>query len=45
MFIPAGLLPGQGLGLRVRDHIWVGSCAEWDEIGDAGRQHVEAYRG
>ena len=45
MVIPAGLLPGQGLGRRVRDHSGVGSRAEWDEIGDAGRQHDEAYRG
>ena len=45
MFIPVGLLPGEGLGLRVRDHIWVGSKAEWDEIGDDGRQHPQAYQG
>lgn len=45
MFVPAGLLPGQGIGLTVRHHIWVGSKAEWDEIGDQGKQHDEAYRG
>jgi len=42
-FIPAGLLPGSGLGLGVRAHIWVGSKAEWDQIGDQGQQHPEAY--
>lgn len=44
-FIPAGLLPGTGLGLRVRAHIWVDSKAEWDEIGDQARQHAERYVG
>ena len=38
-------LSGGYLGLRVRDHIWVGSKAEWDEIGDDGRQHPQAYQG
>ncbi|MCA3217045.1 MAG: GFA family protein [Burkholderiales bacterium] len=43
MFIPAGLLPGNGLGLRVQAHIWVDSRAEWDEIGDHGQQYPEHY--
>lgn len=45
MFIPAGLLPGQGLGLKVQAHIWVHSRAEWDEIGDGGRQFAEHFGG
>ena len=43
MFVPAGLLPGQGLGLQVREHIYVDSRAEWDVIGDGGRQHAAAF--
>jgi len=43
MFVPAGLLPGAGLGLKVEAHIWVDSKAEWDEIGDQGNQHPEHY--
>jgi hypothetical protein len=43
MFIPAGLLPGAGLGLKVKAHIWVHSRAEWDEIGDEGRQFAERF--
>ncbi len=45
MFIPAGLLPGSGLGLQVRAHIWVGSKAEWDEPGDQAPQYEQAYGG
>lgn len=43
VFVPAGLLPGHGNALRVLHHIWVGSKAEWDEIGDDGKQHLEGY--
>ena len=43
MFVPAGLLADAGL--EVIHHIWVGSKADWDEIGDHGKRHVEAYRG
>ena len=45
MFIPAGLVSGGGENLRVAHHIWVGSKAVWDEIGDSGRQHEEAFEG
>jgi hypothetical protein len=45
MFVPAGLLGDGGGSLRVIHHIWVGSKAEWDEIGDQGKQHGEGYRG
>jgi hypothetical protein len=43
MFIPAGLLSGENIGLKVAHHIWVSSKAEWDVIGDSGKQHMEAY--
>lgn len=45
MFIPAGSISEGGEGLRVLHHIWVGSKAAWDEIGDAGVQHGEAFSG
>jgi len=45
MFVPAGSITKGGDALRVAHHIWVGSKAVWDEIGDAGRQHTEAFRG
>ena len=44
MFIPAGLLTSDTAALRVAHHIWVGSKACWDEIGDDGRRHVEGYK-
>ncbi len=31
-----------GESLRVTHHIWVGSKADWDEIGDDGVQHPES---
>ncbi|MCG8505732.1 MAG: GFA family protein [Sphingomonadales bacterium] len=45
MFIPAGLISDGGENLRVAHHIWVGSKAVWDEIGDSGKQHDEAFEG
>ena len=44
-FIPAGLISEGGEALKVTQHIWVGSKAIWDEIGDAGTQHREAPTG
>ena len=41
MFAPAGCITEGGEALRVAHHIFVGSKAAWDEIGDAGRQHAE----
>lgn len=41
VFIPAGLLTEGGEALQVAHHIFVGSKAPWDEIGDAGQQHDE----
>jgi hypothetical protein len=44
MFVPAGCITDGGDALKVAHHIWVGSKAVWDEIGDDGRQHAEAFR-
>ncbi|MBX3705373.1 MAG: GFA family protein [Pseudomonadales bacterium] len=43
-FVPAGLISEDGESLRVIRHIWVHSKAVWDEIGDAGAQHPEAFQ-
>ena len=43
MFVPAGLISDGGEALRVVHHIWVDSRAPWDEIGDSGKRHSEAY--
>jgi len=43
MFIPAGLISGADESLAVKHHIWVDSKAKWDEIGDSGHQHREAF--
>ncbi|WP_370336148.1 GFA family protein [Parvularcula marina] len=43
MFVPAGLLGEGGETLRVAHHIWVGSKAVWDEIGDSGKQHQNGF--
>ena len=45
MFIPAGLISDGGEDLKVAHHIWVNSRATWDEIGDGGRRHPEAFEG
>ncbi len=45
MFVPAGLITEGGERLRVAHHIWVGSKAAWDEIGDDGKQDMEAFGG
>ena len=44
MFVPAGSLSQGGESLTVKHHIWVDSKAVWDEIGDSGQQHPEAFR-
>ncbi len=43
MFVPAGTIVEGGESLQVKHHIWVDSKAPWDEIGDAGRQHPQAF--
>jgi hypothetical protein len=45
MYVPAGAITQGGDALKVIHHIWVGSKAPWDEIGDAGQQHTEGFRG
>ncbi len=44
LFVPAGSLSTGIDGLRVVHHIWVGSKAPWDVIGDSGRQHAESFQ-
>ncbi|MEL6875217.1 MAG: GFA family protein [Pseudomonadota bacterium] len=44
-FVPVGLLPEDIEDLRVSHHIWVDSKADWDEIGDDGKQHLTKYKG
>lgn len=43
MFVPAGLIADGDERLQVTHHIWVGSKAGWDEIGDDGRRHSGAF--
>ena len=43
MFIPAGTISRGGEALKVTHHICVDSKAGWDEIGDDGHQHGEAF--
>ena len=43
MFVPAGSITEGGETLEVLHHIYVDSRASWDEIGDSGRQHGQAY--
>jgi hypothetical protein len=45
MFVPAGAITEGGDALKVVHHVWVGSKAPWDEIGDAGQQHIAGFRG
>ncbi len=43
MFVPAGLITEGGDNLEVKHHIFVNSRAGWDEIGDAGHRHPDAF--
>jgi hypothetical protein len=43
MFAPAGILGAEGAPKKVIHHIWVNSKAAWDEIGDEGIQHPDAF--
>ena len=45
MYIPAGAIAEGGESLRVRHHIFVHSRADWDVIGDDGKQHRERLVG
>lgn len=44
-FVPAGLITDGGEALTVAHHIFVGSRAVWDEIGDDGTRHTGAFGG
>ncbi|MEM9403545.1 MAG: GFA family protein [Pseudomonadota bacterium] len=44
-FVPAGLISDDDSHLKVAHHVWVDSKAAWDEIGDCGRCHPEAFEG
>ncbi|HHB83289.1 MAG TPA: GFA family protein [Devosia sp.] len=44
-FVPVGLISTGGENLKVAHHIWVNSKAGWDEIGDDGKQHPQAFEG
>jgi len=43
MYVPAGVIRSGAESLEVLHHIWVGSRAAWDVIGDQGRLHPEAF--
>ncbi|WP_444996941.1 GFA family protein [Aliikangiella sp. IMCC44359] len=43
MFIPVSLLTTGNNKLKVAHHIYVGSKAGWEEIGDSGKQHIAGY--
>lgn len=43
-FVPAGLISDGGENLKVAHHIWVDSKAIWDELGESGRRHAEAFQ-
>ncbi|MGD1850679.1 MAG: GFA family protein [Cyanophyceae cyanobacterium] len=42
VFIPVGFLSDGTKNLKVAHHIWVGSKAIWDDVGESGVQHLEA---
>jgi len=44
MLVPAASIADGADSLEVKHHIWVDSKAGWDEIGDSGRQHKEAFK-
>jgi len=44
LYVPVSLLNNGMEQLMVKHHIFVGSKANWEEIGDAGIQHIGAYK-
>lgn len=42
-YIPVGSLTSGHENLKVAHHIWVGSKASWEEIGDSGKQHAQGF--
>ena len=45
MYVPVGLISQGGEKLKVAHHIWTDSKAAWEEIGDSGKKHPEAFQG
>ncbi|GAA5214687.1 GFA family protein [Corallincola platygyrae] len=43
MYVPVGTLIEGADNLKVAHHIWVDSKADWEEIGDDGKQHPKAF--
>ncbi len=43
MYVPVSLLTTGASDLKVAHHLFVGSKASWEEIGDSGKQHIEGY--
>jgi len=43
LYVPVSLLNNGVEQLKVAHHIFVGSKANWEEIGDSGKQHIGAY--
>lgn len=44
MYIPVSTLISGDENLRVAHHIWVGSKAHWEQIGEDGKRHEEAFK-
>lgn len=42
-YVPVGTLTSGFENLKVAHHIWVSSKAGWEEIGDSGVQHTQAF--
>lgn len=42
-FVPAGMLSDAIDGLEVKHHLFVGSKANWDKIGDTGKRHEGCF--
>ncbi|TQV72736.1 GFA family protein [Exilibacterium tricleocarpae] len=43
IYVPVSLLTTGVSELKVAHHLFVGSKADWEEIGDTGKQHIEGY--
>ena len=43
MFLPVGTISQGHEDLRVIHHIWTDSKAHWEQIGDQGKQHSNAF--
>lgn len=43
IYIPVGTLTSGHKNLKVAHHLYVGSKASWEVIGDSGIQHPEGY--